>query len=170
LVNPERTNEDEERSIGRLQLLAPKIRDHKDLEVKLTSAPPSLRTIIYNTVKPYLRFKAWPLDKYVASAGQMAERQQLPVMDIQGMLHPFKPAADVRSVEKHAEEVIASSLAARTLTLTCSKCTRKGYFYAVGQETPAAVMIKARQGGWVYDPAQDVDICPDCPTSLRRNG
>lgn len=169
MENLERTAHDEERSIRRLQMLAPKIRDHKDLETKLTSAPPELRSVIYNTVKPYLRFKAKPLDTYVASAGVMAEQKQLPTLDVHGMLHPFKPAADLRSVEKHAEEVIASALAERTLTLTCSKCTRNGLFYAVGDETPVAVIMKARKDGWVYDPKNDVDICPDCPTSLRQN-
>lgn len=151
---------EEERSIRKLQLLAPKIRDHKDLETKLTSAPPSLRTIIYEIVKPCLKFKAHPLDKYVARAGEMAEREQLPILDAQGNLHDFRVA----------EKAIAAELATLELTLVCSKCTKAEKFFAVGRETNVDVVVKARAAGWIYDYTvkPEVEICPDCPTSLRK--
>jgi len=140
--------------------LAPRIRDHKDLETKLTSAPPHLRTIIYEAVKPFLKFKAKPLDKYVVSAKQMAERERLPTMDENGNLHEF------RSIEVG----LAADVATKTLTLICSKCTREDKYYAIGKETNVDVIMKARLDGWVHDFRQmpAVEVCPDCPISLRK--
>ena len=168
----ERTVEDEERSLRVLARLAPKVRGHKHLETLLTTAPPQLRQVIYNTLKPELKFIPKPLDVYVATAGQMAEREQLPTMDAEGKLHEFKPASDASSLVIDAENAIASALAKRTLTLVCSKCTHEEKFHAVGEETNVDVILKARRIGWIYDytvrPA--VEICPACPTSLRENG
>ena len=162
----------EERQLQVLTRLAVKIRDHKDLETKLTSAPPQLRTLIYETLKPNLKFKPWPLDRYVASAGRMAEREQLPVMDASGMLHEFQPARDARTVKMDVEDILTAALAKRTLVLTCAKCTRQQTFFGVGDETPVAVVLKARRAGWIYDYKADppVEICPACPTSLRADG
>lgn len=150
----------EERSIRKLQLLAPKIRDHKDLETKLTSAPPNLRAIIYETVRPLLTFKAHPLDKYVARAGEMAEREQLPILDPHGNLVEFRAA----------EKMLASAFAEKALTLTCAKCTKAETFHGFGKETNVDVVIKARAAGWIYEytARPEVEICPDCPTPLRK--
>jgi hypothetical protein len=151
---------DEERSLRKLMRLAPKIRDHKDLETKLTSAPPHLREIIYEAVRPFLTFKARPLDRYIVSAKQMAERERLPTLDAAGNFHEFRAL----------EVALAKEVAVNTLTLVCAKCTRKKEFYAVGNETNVDVILKARTQGWVYDytaqPA--VEICPECPTPLRK--
>lgn len=157
----------EERQLMTLIRLAPSIRDHKDLETKLTSAPPHLRGVIYETVKPHLKFKARSLESYVISAGQMAERQQLPVLKADGTLTEFRPAQDLASAQKS----IAADLALRTLTLVCSKCTREDKFYAVGQETNVDVVMKARSDGWIHDFTHEPprEICPNCPTSLRTD-
>jgi len=156
---------DEERSIRKLQLLAPKIRNHKDLETKITSAPPHLRMIIYEIVRPHLTFEAWPLDKYIISAKQMAEREKLPTMDEAGRLWEFQPPQDVKTAEK----AIAAALAVRTLTLTCGKCTVQEQFHAIGNESNVDVILKARAIGWIYDYKADPqrEICPKCPTELR---
>lgn len=150
---------DPEVSIRTLMRLAPRIRDHKDFETKLTSAPPSLRTIIYEACKPFLKFPAWPLDRYVSSAGRMAERERLPTMDEKGNLHEFKSM----------ELGIAKELATKALTLVCHKCTREDKFYAVGTETNVDVVMKARTDGWIYNYMADPphEICPFCETSLR---
>jgi hypothetical protein len=150
--------------------LAPKIKDHADLERKLTSAPPGLRGVIYETVVPHLKFKAWPLDRYVASAGCRAEQQQLPTVGADGKLHEFRAATDVTSLEKLATDVLAETLAKRTLILVCAKCTRQQSFLGLETETPADVVIRAREAGWVYDyiARPPVEICPSCPTPLRQ--
>lgn len=147
--------------------LASTIRDHKHFETVLTSCGPEERQLLYDSCLPHLRFTAKPLDVYVASAGRMAERMQLPVIGPNGELREFRPAQDVRSAEK----AIAAELAKKTLTLTCAKCTRKQSFVAVGEETPVDVILKARREGWVYDHIAQPprEICPHCPTSLRPN-
>lgn len=147
--------------------LAKTIRDHAHFERLLTSAEPDFRLDFYETVRPHLKFEAWPLDRYVASAGQKAEREQLPVMGSDGKLQHFhKPEIIV-----DAEAAIANSLAKRALTLTCSKCTFEQTFYAIGEETNVDVILKARAAGWIYDylASAPVEICPSCPTSLRQN-
>jgi hypothetical protein len=145
------------------------VRDHRHLERLLTEAGPEIRQELYDALRPNLRFSAHPLDWYVAQAQQRAEREQLPTLDAEGALHPFKPARDVSSAVKEAQDAIAKALAERTLTLTCGKCTRKGVFYAVGKETNVDVILKARKEGWVYDYKHEPprEICPDCPTALR---
>lgn len=142
-----------------LMRLAPSIRDHKDLETKLTSAPPHLREIIYEAVRPFLKFKPRALDRYIASAKQMAERERLPTMDEHGNLHEFSAV----------EVGLAATVATKTLTLVCHKCTCEGTFHAIGNETNVDVVIKARAEGWVYNhlASPPHEICPECPTSLR---
>jgi len=151
----------EERQLRTLMRLAPSIRDHKDFETKLTSAPPHLRTIIYEACKPFLKFEARPLDRYVASAGRMAEREKLPTMDEHGNLHEFQAV----------EVGLLSEVATKALTLVCHKCTREDKFFAVGKETNVDVIMKARVGGWIYNYLADPphEICPNCPTSLRTD-
>jgi hypothetical protein len=142
--------------------LARTIRDHKHLERIITEAEPSERQMLYDTIKPNLRFQPWPLDKYIASAGQMAEREQLPILGEDGKLHPFQPASDVKTLEKHAEDVLARSLAKRTLTLVCHKCLEEGQFHQLGEETRVSVIIRARKAGWKYDPLRETETCPKC--------
>lgn len=150
-----------------IQMLAGTIRDHKHLEVLLTSCGPEERQLLYDGIRAHLRFTPKALDQYVASAGQMAERQKLPVIAPDGSLHAFQPARDVSSAVQDAENAIAAGLAKRILTVTCSKCAAEAQFPQIGDETRVAVVIKARKAGWVYDPVGDCEICPDCPTSLR---
>lgn len=142
--------------------LARTIRDHKHFETLLTSCGPEERQDFYDAVSPHLRFTAKPLDVYVALAGQMAEREQLPVMDKEGKLHPFQPAQDVQTAQK----MLAAAIAAKILTLKCAKCTKEEQFFQVGDETPVAVRKKALQAGWILVPEE---ICPDCLTSMRPN-
>lgn len=148
-----------ERDLRKLMSLAPKIRDHKDMETKLSSAPPHLREIIYEAVKPFLKFKAKPMDKYIVSAKQMAERERLPTMDERGNLHEFKAV----------EVLTAKELSTKTLVLICHKCTREEKFYAIGKETNVDVVMKARKDGWIYNfmAMPPYEICPNCEISLR---
>jgi len=146
--------------------LAKTIRDHKHLETFLTSIESAAdRQEVYDSIRPHLRFQAKPLDVYVASAGQMAEREQLPILGEDGRLHAFKPASDVRS---QAQETLDRYMAEKSLTLTCYKCLFEESFYALNDETKVDVTIRARKAGWVYDIAKDKEICPKCP-AVRPN-
>jgi len=136
--------------------LAKTIRDHKHLETFLTSIESVAdRQEVYDSIRPHLRFQAKPLDVYVASAGQMAEREQLPILGEDGKLHAFKPAQDVKTVEN----MLAAAIAAKKLTLTCIRCDRQEEFYQVGLETEVDVRKKALTAGWVLFPEQK---CPKC--------
>jgi hypothetical protein len=136
--------------------LAGTIRDHKHLETFLTSIDSLTdRQEVYDSIRSHLRFEAWPLDRYVAAANSMAEREQLPVLGEDGHLHPFKPAQDVKTVEK----MIASIVADRQLTLMCSKCTTQDTFYQIGLETSVDMRIKALKDGWILVPKE---LCPKC--------
>jgi hypothetical protein len=148
-----------ESSLRKLMRLAPSIRDHKDLETKLTSAPPHLREIIYEAVRPFLKFKAKPMDKYIVSAKQMAERERLPTMDEKGNLHEFQAV----------EVLVAKEVATKTLTLTCHVCHKTEQFFAFGRDTNVDVVMKARVRGWIYNYKAEKphEICPECPTELR---
>jgi len=156
---------------GAIAALAGTIRDHKHLEGLLTKTGAADRQELYDSLVPHLRFTAKPLDVYIASAGQRAEREQWPILGPDGNLLPFKPAADVSSVTKDVQDMLASAMAKRTLTLTCSKCLHEETFFAIGEETRVAVVIRARKAGWVYDYVSDPprEICPTCPTSMRPN-
>lgn len=151
--------------------LAKTIRDHVHFERLLTETDGADRQELYDSVVPHLRFSAKPLDVYISDAKHRAERERWPTLGADGQLHPFKPAADVKSIEKAAEDAIVADLAARTLTLVCSKCTRIGTFVGIEGETPVQVVMKAREAGWIYDylSTPTREICPKCPSSLRPN-
>src|ERR1700675_2704063 len=142
--------------------LAKTIRDHAHFERLLTSIEPDFRYEFYEAVSPHLAFDRWPLDRYVASAGRKAEQQKLPTIDQDGNLRQFHSAEFVID----AEAALARAMAKRALILMCSKCTKEQIFYAVGEETAVAVIMKARKAGWIYDYRVDpgVEICPNCPT------
>lgn len=145
-----------------IKQLAATIRDHKHLETILTSCSPEERGVLYESVRPHLKFFPWPLDRYVSAAGQRAEREQWHVMGEDGKLQEFKPAHDVATAQK----ILASQLAERTLTLTCKKCAKEEKFYQIGMETAVDVRMKALKAGWILVPEV---ICQDCPTSQRPN-
>lgn len=134
------------------------IRDHEHFQRLITEAEPSFRQSFYDSVRPHLKFRAKPLDVYIADAQQMAEREKLPTLMPDGTLREFRPASDVESVQK----AMAASIASRHFVLTCSKCTKQETFYAVGLETPVAVIMKARKVGWMYDPVLKNETCPNC--------
>lgn len=142
--------------------LAGTIRDHAHFQRLITEAEPSTRQNFYESVRPHLKFRPKPLDVYIADAQQMAEREKLPVLGPNGELLPFRPAQDVATGVRDAEDAIARSIAESTLTLKCVKCTTEETFYKVGAETKVGVMMKVRRAGWVYDPVTETETCPKC--------
>lgn len=151
--------------------LASTIRDHRHLETLLTSCNGEERQIMYDSIVPHLHFKAKPLDRYIASAGHRAEREQWPILE-NCQLKEFRSAQDVATIEYEAQKALAKELSEQKLVLTCGKCTFQETFYKVGEETNGDVVLKARRAGWIYDYRADPpkEICRKCPTSLRRNG
>ena len=152
------------------------VRDHDHFSRLLTEMEPPLRHEMYEVMRPHLRFEAWPLDQYIAHAGEMAEREKLPVLGPTGQLLEFRPAQDVLPSRKQAQSILEREMAARTLYLHCAKCTAEAIYYGHEGQTKADVVIKARRDGWVYDPHGSSDatgfnpteICPTCETSLRE--
>jgi hypothetical protein len=153
----------DEKSIRTLEILAPTIKDHRQFESKLASAPPELRRIIYETCRPYLSFEAKPLDWYIMKSCQRAEQEQLPLTDGGSVVRDFQPAQDASTIRR-ANEVLAQTIAKRTLTLTCGNCLLEHQFYALDGETPNATIRRARECGWVYDYKADPvrELCPEC--------
>jgi len=144
--------------------LAGTIRDHRHLEQLITKTEPEERQDLYDSIVPHLHFKAWALDRYVASVASRAEREQWPVMGTDGKLYEFRPACDARTIEKVAEKVIANEISERTLVVQCVKCLRSETFAGLPNETPVMVIKKARLKGWFLDLVPEVpeEICPDC--------
>ena len=145
-------------SIGEaIAMLAGTIRDHKHLEQLLTSCSGEERTMLYESVRPHLRFVAKPLDVYISHVAEKAEREQWPVM-VDGKLTEFKSAQDVATTQKG----IANVLKQKTLKLVCFRCTKWEEFPQIGNETAVDVSIKARKVGWVYNVTTHTETCPKC--------
>ena len=142
--------------------LAATIRDHAHLTSLLVDTEPSMRQELYDSVRPNLKFRPKPLDVYMAEAAQRAEREQLPILDANGNLQPFKPASDGDTLMKEAEDLLLKELATRTLTLKCARCTAEETFVGLDGETRVAVILKARKKGWIYNPVRQDETCPAC--------
>jgi hypothetical protein len=141
-----------------IALLASTIRDHKHLGNVLTGMSPEERQMTYDSVRPHLKFVAWPLDKYISSVGERAEREQWATVDEAGQFKPFKPG----SIEADGQKLVGHLTAKESLTLTCSKCAATEPFFRVGEETRVDAVIKARKAGWLYLAATDSEMCPKC--------
>jgi hypothetical protein len=177
---------------GMIARIAPRIRDHEHLTNKLSTVPLEWKQIVYDILKPNLRFQAWPLHRYMSAAADRAVREMLPTIqqwdglhaeatarvqsqqaegtiESEWSLNPQKEVYFSREIAD-AESAIADGLATTVLLLVCGKCTERAEFRGVGDETPVAVMMKARRAGWIYDNTGDTprEICPTCPTSLRK--
>lgn len=152
-----------EEAVRVLEILAPTIKDHRQFEMKLASAPPELRPVIYEVCAPRLSFTAKPLDWYRMKAAQRAEQEQLVTLDGKGEIREFKSSQDASTL-REAEQSLAASLAKRRLTLICRSCLAEKHFYAVGEENSRTVINKALAEGWIYDYKADPvrELCPAC--------
>jgi hypothetical protein len=77
---------------GLMEALGPRIMDHKHFQSLLTRCEPAERQHMYDALKPHLRFTPYPLDVYIAQAGQEAEAKQLPTWD-GNTFHEYNPFA-----------------------------------------------------------------------------
>lgn len=135
------------------------IQDHDHFRQLLVACEPEKRTSMYESLRPNLRFEAWPLDRYISAAATIAEQRQYPVLR-DGKLHPFRPA-EIRTEETMLRDATIAHMAKWRLHLVCRKCTREATFPAI--EKYEAVRA-AREAGWTYDEVADngFEICPDC--------
>ncbi len=159
------------------------VRDHAHFRGMLMHETPSDRAQMYQCLAPRLRFKAKPLEDYVAESKRIAEEKQLPqynptdlacreITPYHHKTEEFKAreldmetgAHEPRSVlTKTAEEAIARSLreegARYQLKLVCSECTYERAPIRVKRK-PSAYKI-AKQEGWTF-PALDKALCFAC--------
>jgi hypothetical protein len=139
-------------------VLAAQVRDHDHLRALISRCEPEQRWNMYESLRPYLRFKAHELDWYIMEAKAVAEACKLPEWDSEkaAWVEP-KPTPEVRTIQKAVEETLMSG----RLTLTCRKCTFTETF-AAGKEHKAYAIEKARDAGWIYDHASKFEVCPKC--------
>jgi hypothetical protein len=115
---------------------------------------------MYEALKPHLKFKVWPLDKYIQMLKEHASH-----VETHG--HPYKVRDDaevskepIKFGGKEFEQVSAADSDGCILGLTCYKCTRTEEFWGV---TAVEAAMVARSVGWVRDLEKQKEICPDCP-------
>ncbi len=151
------------------QLAREYVRDDRHFTELLSDTEPEMRRDVYEAMRPHLKFTAKPLDWYETQAKEQAEREKLPILGPDGRLLEFRPAQDISSVEKRAQEILDEAVAEKTLILRCKKCTALEKFFGLEHESRIDVIKKARRKGWVYDSTGKIpaEICPNCETSLR---
>lgn len=121
----------------------------------LAACVPEKRTAMYESMRPYLRFTAQPLDVYMARAKEMAAQKE--------------QARERNTVEA----IIEREAGKKSLTLTCGKCLAEETFYAVNtsHEARADAVMAARKKGWVLQQKRSdegilegqMEVCPKCP-------
>ena len=164
LHNPERL----------LPELGPHVRDHEHFQSLLAATEPEDRRSMYEGLKPYLRFQAWPFDMYEAATARKAEAMQWPTRDAEGMLHPFKSPEIATEDLAVANDAVAEAFNKGMMVFTCRKCTKTEAFPGVplhiargetARFAKADAVKRARDAGWRYDEIFGVgsEVCPDCP-------
>lgn len=139
--------------------LASLVRDEAHFKSLMLACEPEQRTAMYEAMAPALCFTPHPLHEYLIEAQRDAEARQLPTIDADGKLHPFRPA-EIRLVQN----LVDGALLAEHLTLTCRKCTVQATFHGARR---ADAVDEARKAGWCYDATGAVpfEVCPNCPAS-----
>ena len=139
-------------------VLAAQVRDHDHLRALIAKAEPEQRWNMYESLRPYLRFKAHELDWYIMEAKAVAEACRLPEWDSEkkAWIEP-RPAPEIKTIQRAVEE----TLLAGRLHLTCRKCTFTETFCASTSRKVDAI-DKAREAGWGYDATDKFEMCPKC--------
>ncbi len=134
---------------GVIEALAFLVEDHTHFMELLRACDPHLRRDMYESMKPHLRFPANPLDYYVGRAKEHAAAAELPVMDAQGILHPYM-IPSVSTVEVPPAQLWAK----------CGTCGKEAIFLGA---TKADAVFTLRSAGWGWDEFDDSNaICPQC--------
>lgn len=137
-----------------IKQLAVLISDHEFLSGMLGACDVEKRREMYEALKPYLRFQAFPLEHYMdrikEKAGNIASREKA-----------------IEVGDKVFQEVTQDQSTGVVVGLTCFKCTGFQEFYG---ETIVEAVISARENGWVRDVVRGAEICPKCPAFRSHNG
>jgi len=123
------------------------VQDHTHFTELLRACEPGLRRDMYEAMRPHLRFAAWPLDQYVATAKEEAQAKELPTIDQNGDLHPY------------SMPVIEVELEPFELHVLCSFCDREGFFHG---DREADSVHELRNAGWSWDTFNRTAICANC--------
>ena len=146
--------------------LASIVRDHQHLVYLLLRCDPEDRTIMYEALRPHLKFRAASLDEYISGARVKADAEKLPTLNEDGSISAYEEYNLTKQpLVTLAEKAIAEAEAiakagGRKLVVTCSKCTAQAAFAG---ESLVTATIAARKAGWVYDLTLEKEICPACP-------
>lgn len=150
-----------ESGAGLLQALGSRVHDHEHFRSLLIRCDPKMRSAMYDSMAPYLRFKAHPLDRYIAESARRAEAEKLPTVDTEGKLH--QPLTQNLIDAKRA---VKEAFAKKFLTVTCRSCTKQESFAGATRDE---CVIAARVAGWVCfisdRTKKPVEICPSCPAT-----
>ena len=153
---------------GLLAQLGFLVQDHEHLRSLLVRCEPENRSSMYDSLKPYLRFEARPLDVYIAESARRAEVQKLPTIDVEGHLTWHESAlTPAVSDTAAAQDVVNQAMAKCQLVVTCRSCTKQAAFTG---DTKADAVLNARLAGWVYyvdANGTEQEVCPECP-AIRR--
>lgn len=135
---------------GVVEALAWLVEDHTHLTELLRACEPTLRRQMYEAMRPHLRFPVKPLEDYIIASKAHAEAAELPLMDEDGVLHPYR--AGVVETGEHVASV--------ELWAQCAKCQKDATF--TGAHFGDAIFAM-RSAGWAYDEsAQQRHLCPEC--------
>src|SRR5215831_8055738 len=146
------------------------VQDHEHLRSLLVRCEPENRSAMYDSLRPYLRFTAKPLDVYIAESAEKAAREDLPTYDADGKIN-FQPSvtANITGEQAAAQAAVNEAFAKQHLTLTCRSCTKQETFSGASK---ADAVHAARSAGWVYyerEGKEPAEICPDCPAVRAVN-
>jgi hypothetical protein len=118
---------------------------------------------MYEALKPHLKFKPWPLEKYISVLKEHAGNVASTWAPTE--IGEKKSAQPIKFNGHEFEEVAPDDAEGCLLTLTCYKCTRKADFHGI---TPVQAVMVARHDGWVRDLVMQKEICPKCPAIRPR--
>lgn len=159
-----------ESGAGLMAALGFMIQDHEHLRSILVRCEPEERSNCYNSLKPYLRFAAKPLDVYIAESQQRAERMQLPTLDPDGKDFHWPVTQNIETDVADlaaAQKAVNFEFAAERLVMRCKHCTREEVFTG---DTKDDAILNARQAGWIsYRLGDEMRaVCPKCPATREE--
>jgi hypothetical protein len=151
---------------GMVQQLGFLIRDDDHFRQLLLKCIPEERHNMYESLRPYLRFPARPLEDYIIEGKQDAEARQLPTVDAEGNFHPYsvpetQTPAPVAEDDAGAQAAVNEAFAKQRLWLVCSRCTAEAVFTG---DTRTDAFCNARLAGWKYQNVTGTgyETCPGC--------
>ncbi len=184
-----------EAGTGLLECLGRLVEDHEHFRSLVIRCEPEERAAMYDSMKPYVRFRLHPLEWYIARSKEMADAEGLPTLEADGSIKwpgPDPSQADIAASQASTSDLFAiqkdgnvdlvaagndanvaqnavnAAFAKEVLTLVCRGCTRQEQFLG---DTKDDAVINARLAGWVTFAREDgsrCDICPDCPATRKK--